>query len=50
MDERPGILPDIIRVGLPKIAFASLQDIGLPPPHNEGVVWLQIRLVVAVLA
>jgi len=43
VDERPGILPAIIRVGLPKIAFASLQDIGLPlPPYNEEVVWLQM--------
>ncbi len=43
VDERPGILPSIIRVGLPKIAFASLQDIGLPlPQYNEEVVWLQM--------
>jgi hypothetical protein len=43
VDERPGILPAIIRMGLPKIAFASLQDIGLPlPPYNEEVVWLQM--------
>ena len=41
VDEWPGILSAIIRVELPKIAFASLQDIGLPlPPYNEEVVWL----------
>jgi hypothetical protein len=44
VDERPGILPAIIRAGLPKIAFASLQDIGLPlPPYNEEVIWLPLE-------
>jgi hypothetical protein len=43
VDERPGILPTIIKMGLPKITFASLQDIGLPlPPYNEEVVWLKL--------
>lgn len=43
VDERPGILPSIIRLGLPKICFASLQDIGLPlPAYNEEVVWLPL--------
>lgn len=32
-----------MRVGLPKIAFATLQDIGLPlPPYILEVVWLQM--------
>ena len=44
VDERPGILPASIRVGLPKITFASLQDIGLPlPPYNEEVIWLPLE-------
>jgi hypothetical protein len=43
VDERPGILPTIIKMGLPKITFASLQDIGLPLPlYNEEVVWLRM--------
>ena len=48
VDERPGILPAIIRIGLPRIAFASLHDIGLPlPPYNEEVVWLQMTNAMA---
>ncbi len=43
VDEKPGILPAIIRYGLPKIVFASLQDVGLPlPPYQEEMVWLQM--------
>jgi len=41
--ERPGILPTIARVALPRILFASLQDMGLPlPEYDEKIVWLQL--------
>jgi hypothetical protein len=43
VDERPGILPAIMQVSLPKIVFGSLKDIGLPlPPYGEEVVWLKM--------
>jgi hypothetical protein len=43
VDERPGILPAIMQVSLPKIVFGSLKDIGLPlPPYGEEVVWIKL--------
>ena len=41
VDEKPGILPAIIRYGLPNIVFGSLQDVDLPlPPYREEIAWL----------
>jgi hypothetical protein len=43
VDEKPGILPAIIRYGLPNIVFASLQDMDLPlPPYSEEMAWLEL--------
>ena len=43
VDEKPGILPAIIRYGLPNIVFASLQDVDLPlPPYQEEMAWLEL--------
>jgi hypothetical protein len=43
VDEKPGILPTIIRYGLPNIVFASLQDMDLPLlPYNEEIAWLEL--------
>jgi hypothetical protein len=43
VDEKPGILPAIIRYGLPNIVFGSLQDVDLPlPPYREEMAWLEL--------
>ncbi len=43
VDEKPGILPGIIRYGLPNIVFGSLQDVDLPlPPYREEMAWLNL--------
>ena len=43
VDEIPGILPGIMSVALPRIAFASIHDSGLPlPSYNEEIVWLPL--------
>ncbi|MEA3350023.1 MAG: helicase-related protein, partial [Chloroflexota bacterium] len=41
--ERPGILPGIIGYALPRIVFASLQDVGLPlPKYSEEIIRLEM--------
>ena len=43
VDEKPGILPAIIRYGLPNIVFGSLQDVDLPlPAYREEMAWLEL--------